>query len=109
MYAAGFYSHFLLLKNIHKALWCKRVFALHSIFAEKKFKNMKVERLFLNSCRYKCINKKDGIAKKVDSNGTMEGSDDRDRAYKCDSEGIYTLPKGIGNSYKFPKCIPRRK
>ena len=67
------------------------------------------ERLLLNSCRYKCINKKDGIAKKVDSNGTMEGSDDRDRAYKCDAEGVYTLPKGIGNSYKFPKCIPRRK
>ena len=39
----------------------------------------------------------------------MEGSDDRDRAYKCDAEGVYTLPKGIGNSYKFPKCIPRRK
>lgn len=59
--------------------------------------------------RYKCINKKDGIAVKKDDNGTMEGSDSRDKSYKCNGEGEYTLPiDALSGLPEFPSCIPRR-
>ena len=60
--------------------------------------------------RYKCINKKDGIAVKKDDNGTMEGSDSRDKSYKCNGNGEYTLPiDALSGLPEFPSCIPRRK
>ena len=58
--------------------------------------------------RYKCINKKDGIAVKKDDNGTMEGSDSRDKSYKCNGDGEYTLPiDALSGLPEFPSCIPR--
>ena len=40
----------------------------------------------------------------------MEGSDDRDKAYKCLGNGLYSLPiDELSGKYNFPKCIPRRK
>ena len=40
----------------------------------------------------------------------MEGSDSRDKSYKCNGEGEYTLPiDALSGLPEFPSCIPRRK
>ena len=39
----------------------------------------------------------------------MEGSDSRDKSYKCNGEGEYTLPiDALSGLPEFPSCIPRR-